>query len=193
MVKKDGVSEINGEPEGDLGGLFMRLKNLMVSEIHTQWDIAFLEKYVSDNMVPWEIIPQKGESELQEWFQYFNEAGVKFLEFLVQRKKCKLTRLDTEIKSIKDKLSPHINSEEYKEQSTNLKKLLEKEEIEQKNKKKTFNRDVSDYKTGIVFEWQSKILGNEQPFNGGYCPSIKTDIEWPTESLCSFSNSQSIK
>lgn len=70
----------------------------MVSEIHTQWDIALLEQYVSNKMVPrslhWEVSPQKGELELQEWFQYFNEAGVKFLEFLVQRKKCKLTRLD---------------------------------------------------------------------------------------------------
>lgn len=126
-----------------MGGLFVRLKNLMVSEIHTQCDIAFLEQYVSDDMVPkslrWEVSPQKGESKLQEWYKYFNEAGVKFLEFLVQRKKCKLTRLDIEIKLIKDKLLPHINSEEYKERSISLKKLLEKEEIEQKNKKRGGN------------------------------------------------------
>lgn len=96
----------------------MRLKNLMVSEIHTQWDIAFLEQYVADSMVPrslrWEVSPQKGETELQDWFKYFNEAGVKFLEFLIQKKNGKLDRLDVEIKLIKEKLSSHINSEEYK-------------------------------------------------------------------------------
>lgn len=141
----------------------------MVSEIHTQWDIAFLDQYVSDSMVPrslrWDNSPQRGESELLEWFQYFNEAGVKFLQFLAQCKKSKLIRLDTEIKLIKDKLSPLNNSEDYKERSLSLKKLLEKEEVEQKNKKKKkYNRDVGDYKSGLVFEWQSKIQENENGY-----------------------------
>lgn len=113
-------------------------------------------------MVPrslrWEVAPQKGELELLEWFQYFNQAGVTFLDFLVQRKKSKLVRLDMEIKLIKDKMSTYTNSEEYKERSTVLKKLLEKEEIEQKNKKKKkYVRDMGDYKAGAVFVWQSKI------------------------------------
>lgn len=65
VIKKDGVFEINGELEGDLGGLFIRLKNLLISEIHTLWDIAFLDQYISNAMVPrslrWEVGPQKGE------------------------------------------------------------------------------------------------------------------------------------
>lgn len=44
-------------------------------------------------------------------------------------------RLDVEIKLIKDKLSSHTNSEEYKECSINL-KLLEKKDIEQKIKRR---------------------------------------------------------
>lgn len=65
-IVKDGVFEVNNEPDSDLGGLFMRLKNLMVAEMHTQWDIAFLDQYVADSMVPrslsWDVSPQKGES-----------------------------------------------------------------------------------------------------------------------------------
>lgn len=140
---KTGVFETISEPEGDLGGLFIRLKNLMISEIHTQWDVAFLEQSVADAMVPrslrWGVSPQRGELELEEWFKYFNTAGIAFLEFLKERKNSKLARLDTKIKSIKDKLLPHITSEEYKECSSNLKKLLEKEEVEQKNKKRKKN------------------------------------------------------
>lgn len=80
------------------------------------------------------------------------------MKFLVLRKKSKLSRLDGEIKLIKDELFPHKEDDEYKERSANLKKVLEKEEIKQKNKKrKTFNQDVGDYKTGIVFNWQNKI------------------------------------
>lgn len=98
----------------------------MVSEIHTHWDIAFLEQYIGNPMVPrslrWEVSPQKGELELLDWFQYFKKAGVKFLKFLVQRKNSELTHLAIEIKCIKDKMAPHTNSEEYKERSIVLKK-----------------------------------------------------------------------
>lgn len=126
----------------------------------------FLEQYVTESMVPrslrWDVSPQKGEVDLEEWFKYFNSTGVKFLGFLIQRKNNKLIRLDGEIKLIKEKLVPHINSEEYKERSSVLKKLLEKEEIEQKNKKrKKYNRNIGDYKRGAVFGWQSKFSGGE--------------------------------
>lgn len=63
VVNTDGVFDISTAIEGELGGLFMRLKNLTTSEIHTQWDIAFLETYIKNMMVAcslrWEASPQK--------------------------------------------------------------------------------------------------------------------------------------
>lgn len=63
VVNTEGVFKVYKEDEGDLSGLFTRLKNLTVSETHTQWDIAYLETYVKNNMVPrslrWEVSPQK--------------------------------------------------------------------------------------------------------------------------------------
>lgn len=122
MVNVDGVFELYREDEGDLGGLFMRLKNLLISETHTKWDIAYLETYIKNSIVPrslrWEISPQKGETDLEEWFNYLNKAGVAFLRFLIDRKNVKLTKLDTEIKSIKDKLIPMKDSKEYKEKKS---------------------------------------------------------------------------
>lgn len=38
VVNTDGVFEVFKEDEGDLSGLFRRLKNLTVSETHTQWE-----------------------------------------------------------------------------------------------------------------------------------------------------------
>lgn len=134
------------ERENDLGGFFVRLKNLTISEIHTQWDVAFLETYIKSGIFPrslrWEVRPQKGESELEEWFRYFNEAGVNFLRFLVARKKSKLTRLDGEIKALKDSLSPYKEVEEYKERTINLLKTLDKEEREQKFKEKNITETL---------------------------------------------------
>lgn len=93
--------------------------------------------------------------ELEEWFRYFNEAGVSFLRFLVSRKNSKLARLDGEIKALKDSLLPYKDVEEYKERTINLLKVLDKEEKEQKIKKrKKYNRDYADYQTNNVFAWQ---------------------------------------
>lgn len=68
VVNTEGVFQTYKESDGDLNGFFVRLKNLTISEIHTQWDIAFLETYITLNMVPrslrWEVCPQKGELEL---------------------------------------------------------------------------------------------------------------------------------
>lgn len=124
VVNTDGVFEVYKEDENDLGGLFMRLKNLMISETHTQWDIAYLGTYIKNSMVPrslrWEISPQKGETELEEWFKYFNQAGLSLLQFLIDRKSAKLAKIDIEIKAIKEKLGPNKDSDEYRERSQNL-------------------------------------------------------------------------
>lgn len=57
-----------------------------------------------------------------------------FLRFLIDRKTAKLAKLDIEIKSIKDKLIPMKESEEYREKSQDLLKILEKKDKDQKTK-----------------------------------------------------------
>lgn len=63
VVNTEGVFETFKESDRDLSGLFVRLKNLTISEIHTQWDVTFLETYIKLKMVPrsvrWEVCPQK--------------------------------------------------------------------------------------------------------------------------------------
>lgn len=163
MVNVEGVFEAYTNDESDLGGIFMRLKNLMVSENHTKWDIAYLETYTKHSMVPrslrWDIAPQKGDVDLEGWFKYFNQAGISLIKFLIERKTFKLAKLDDEIKNIKEKLHPYMGSEEYSVKSQSLMKILEKEDKDQRiKKKKKFNRNLSDYHGKIVFDWQKKLL-----------------------------------
>lgn len=70
VVNTDGVFQTYSDNSGDLNGLFIRLKNLTTSEIHTPWDVAFLETYIKLNMVPWslrwQVSPQKGDLELEK-------------------------------------------------------------------------------------------------------------------------------
>lgn len=153
---------VTNDTNTEMSGLFVRLKNVMFSELHLQWDVAFLEQYVMENMVPrglrWDVQPQQGETDLATWCEYFNKAGLKLIEFLVERKKARLPALDKEIKDLRDKLMPSSSTPEYTTLSSNLKTLLEKEERDQKNKKqKKYSRDVSDYKSNLVFNWQKKL------------------------------------
>lgn len=145
----------------EVGGLFMRLENLMISEIHLLWDIAFLEQYSKERMVPrglrWDVHPQQDDTEVQAWFHYFNEVGISFLGFLVDKKRSKISQIDREIKDLKEKLLPHKTTSEYISLSANLKNQLEKEEREQRTKKqKKYTRDISDYRNNLVFTWQKK-------------------------------------
>lgn len=157
----EGTFNTQREPSDDLGGLFLRLKNLLTTELHTQWDLAFFEKYILEGMVPrslrWEVAPQSDITDHVEWFQFFNNAGINLMNFMTTKKRAKLTAIDTEISAIKEKLIPFKEKDEYIKHSDSLKKHLNKEEIEQRNKKrKKFLRDFGDYQTGVIFKWQRK-------------------------------------
>lgn len=68
-INTDGVFDGNVEQSDDINGLFLRLKNLLVSDLHTNCDVAYLEQYVAHKMVPhslrWQVHPQKGENDLE--------------------------------------------------------------------------------------------------------------------------------
>lgn len=87
-------------------------------------------------MVPrslrWDVTPLSDVLDTAEWFQFFNDAGLKLIQFLVERKTQKLVKVDTEICTLKEKLNPFKGTDEYANKLELLKKHLEKEELEQK-------------------------------------------------------------
>lgn len=124
IINTEGVFDGRVEQADEVGGLFLRLKNLLTSELHTSWDVAYLEQYISQKMVPrslrWEVNPQKGETDLEGWFIYFNDTGIQFLVFLLGKKRDKLKTLNGEISLVKDKLLPYKDQEIYKQKSDQL-------------------------------------------------------------------------
>lgn len=110
----------------------------------------------------WDVNPQEGDSDLESWFKYFNEAGTKFPYLVITKKRNRLSAFDREIKDLKDKLIPLKNLAQYSSLLSNLQNHLEKEEKDQRNKKqKKYSRDVGDYKSGVVFNWQKKMKTSE--------------------------------
>lgn len=80
---------------------------MIISGAHTERDIAFLERYISDNIGPcslrWDVSPQKGDTGLDQWFKYFNESGICFLCFFSFEEK----KINVEIKELKEKLASY--------------------------------------------------------------------------------------
>lgn len=160
----------------EMSGLFLRLKNVMTTELHLEWDIAFLEQYIKEKMIlrglQWDVYPQQGDTDLEPWFRYFNEASTKLIGFLVERKQARLAAIDLETRDLKNKLLLSCGKPEYISYSTNLKTLLEKEERDHRSKKqKKYNRDVTNYKANLVFGWQKKMA------QGNYLETIIPPME----------------
>lgn len=63
-----------------------------------------------------------------ERFQFFNDAGIDFLTFLVDKKKKKVSRLNQGIKDIREKLNPFNQEEAYRLYSQELKEIQAMEE-----------------------------------------------------------------
>lgn len=146
-------------------GTFMRLKNVLISELHATWDIVFLERYIKEKMIPrslrWNVYPDKGDTEIKEWYLYFNDVGIAFLEFLVAKKRSKVAKLQLEISDIKEKLAPRSKEGLYQVYMKELHDIMIEEEEGQKNNKlKKYLRDVEDYKSHNIFKWHFRSLQN---------------------------------
>lgn len=168
----------------------------MVLELHLQWDLVFLEQYVTENMVPqslrWDIYPQQGETHLESWYSYFNEAGTKLISFLITRKQNHLSKLDGEIKELKDGLLRYKNSVEYYFLSSNLQAHLIKEDRDQKTKKhKKYTQDIGDYRSGNVFSWQKPSISDPaMETNNGGTIALSPSTQLPSQPNPSMSRSQ---
>lgn len=112
-----------------------------------------------------------GDTELLEWFQFFNGAGISLLNFLIDKKRKKVFRLNKDISEIKDKLAPFMQDEAYKLYNQELREIITMEREEQKSKKrKKYLRDLEDYKSSKVFKWQLHMSGSDTVGKEGPIP-----------------------
>lgn len=156
--------------EGAEGGVkvvesnMRRLENVMHKELRTVYDISTLEHYLKLEMVPqrlrWELDIHEGDesqSTKQFWSNFFNQCGLKLLETLIGRKRERLMQLNEEVKQIEILLEQHKEDETYKRLSDQLRKKLEKEDenIRQRKQRK-LKRDSWEYKNNQIYKWQIK-------------------------------------
>lgn len=137
---------------------------LFEKKIKTWWDIVSFEQYLTAKLIPrrlrWEVPPNDGlmdEHSMREWEKFFTDKGLELIEFLLARKRRKMTLLETQIAELKSSIESHKESEEFLRLAAELKNKLVKWDYETQNKKKKkYIRDFEDFGKGNIYKWQSK-------------------------------------
>lgn len=164
-------SHLNMDPKAeDLEFIFRGLEKLLIKEISTLWDIAALEHYISENMIPqglrWQLplnIGGEDAHDMMAWEEFLKHCSLNAMNFIVDARKKKLLNINEQIEEYKVKLEPFKNLDDYQELSTLCQKNLKKIEVGIKDKKfKKYQKTKNDYDNKMVFKW-NKNSTNQLP------------------------------
>lgn len=110
---------MNAEVE-DLEFIFKGLERLMTKELSTLWDIAALEHYIMEGMIPqglrWQLYVNTGEEDvhdLRAWEKFLNHCSLNAMNFIVDIRKKKLLNINKQIEEYKCKLEPCENLDDW--------------------------------------------------------------------------------
>lgn len=166
-------SQLNMNPEmEDLEFIFKGLEKLMIKEISILWDIAALEHYIAEQMIPqglrWQLplnIGGEDAHDLMAWEEFLKHCSNNAMNLIVEMRKKKLLDINEQIEEYKMKLDPFKNLEDYQEFSTMCQRNLKKVEAGIKEKKfKKYLKTKNDFDNKTVFKWNKTInpLSSEQ-------------------------------
>lgn len=168
---------MNPEAE-DLEYIFKGLERLMIKEISTLWDIAALEHYNKEGLIPqglrWQLPLNTGEEDAHDllaWEGFLNHCASNAMSFIIDMRKKKLTHINEQIEEYKAKLEPFKNLDDYREFSTLCQKNIKKIEISIKEKKfKKYLKTKSDYDNHTIYKWHKNQVKDlldyqEEPTN----------------------------
>ncbi|CAH2224590.1 Hypothetical predicted protein [Pelobates cultripes] len=137
----------------------------MEREIQVWWDVATLDFYVNNNIVPRGLRLFKKSTYkrhdltlLKKWDQLLDKGSLLLMVFLINEKKKDLTQLDLEITELKASIRPLVENGEYTELLDKIERRVKDIESSiRENKRKKIMRDQNDYKTKTQRNWKRDI------------------------------------
>ncbi|CAH2295252.1 Hypothetical predicted protein [Pelobates cultripes] len=134
----------------------------MEKEVQIWWDIATLDFYVNNNIVPRGLRLYKRSTYkrhdpilLKKWDQLLDKGSLLLMVFLINEKKKDLTQLDQEITDSKSAIRPLVENGEYVELLDTIERRVKDIEMNiRENKRKKILRDQVDYKTQTQRNWK---------------------------------------
>ncbi|CAH2301617.1 Hypothetical predicted protein [Pelobates cultripes] len=132
--------------------LFLKLERLLKQELKIKWEIATLQQYIIDNIIPKGLRLFKEPAfsiedfELKErWYEAMEDCSFVFIDIIIECRKRQLTELDHEIKEIQRILEPLLEDEDSQEKIMKISGSVDRLEEDIKKIKKV-SRDMKDYK-----------------------------------------------
>lgn len=121
-----------GKDKIEMNDFFFTAKNLLQQKSNTYWHIFYLEKYISESIVPFglriQLFPHFNEisSEFKKrWEATLTECSLKLMQLLINEYNDQLVKIDCEIQELWKKSSMFSSTNEFKEQDRNLKEQVE--------------------------------------------------------------------
>ncbi|CAH2329712.1 PREDICTED: uncharacterized protein LOC108698306 isoform X2 [Pelobates cultripes] len=149
--------------------LIYQLGKTMEKEVHVWWDIATLDFYVNNNIVPRGLrlfkrstYKRHDQTLLKKWDQLLDKGSLLLMVFLINEKKKDLTQLDHEITELKASIRPLVESGDYIGLLEKIEKRVKDiEENIREVKRKKIMRDQADYRNQIQRNWKK----DRRPFH----------------------------
>ncbi|CAH2319491.1 Hypothetical predicted protein [Pelobates cultripes] len=155
----------------DIRSFIHQLGKLMEREVQIWWDIATLDFYVNNNIVPRGLrlfkrstYKRHDPTLLKKWDQLLDKGSLLLMVFLINEKKKDLTQLDQEITQLKSTIRPLVENGDYVELLDTIERRVKDIEMNiRENKRKKIMRDQADYKTQTQRNWKKDQTLKYQP------------------------------
>ncbi|XP_063786027.1 uncharacterized protein LOC134934533 [Pseudophryne corroboree] len=155
--------------------LFNKLEHLCMTETKQWWDQISKQKYLDDNLIPrgLRILKEstfKADKDFtEEWNNILDNCSKNLIKVLIKYREQRVNELQLEIEKVHTLLKVYEKSEEYKARDLKVNKKLE--EFEQSlitRKENKMERDVSDYQSGNIHNYNKRNKLREQEYQTPY-------------------------
>ncbi|XP_056393166.1 uncharacterized protein LOC130285592 isoform X1 [Hyla sarda] len=147
----------------DLKRLLWDLENLKSFQLKTWWDATTLSQYLEKNMIPRGLRIRKkcttsyDEDFTNRWNDALSRCSLELMSLIIEKEELKLADLEQSINKILVSIEPFKQSTDFEALQSKMNEHLSQLEETVTNIKKTkFNRDLRDYTTNTVYNWQTK-------------------------------------
>ncbi|CAH2316696.1 Hypothetical predicted protein [Pelobates cultripes] len=167
LSKEDNLKTSESIPQSinqqtDIRSLIYQLGKAMEREIQIWWDIAALDFYVNNNIVPRGLrlfkrstYKRQDATLLKKWDQLLDKGSLLLMVFLINEKKKDLTQLDLDITELKAAIRPLVENGEFVELLDKIERRVKDIEASiRENKRKKIIRDQADYATQTQRNWK---------------------------------------
>lgn len=145
------------DQDDEIKNKFKEHKIFLLKHLNRKWDVSSLETYISQRIIPRglrdRIVHLHTDTFLPKWKELCIDHGLAVMGLIVQEEKLQLISIQQQIQVSAQGLEQLKDQEEFTRQNYQLKKEIEKAQLNLKiTKQGKYRRDVADFKKNKIFD-----------------------------------------